>query len=138
VIDDPNPYASAEELRYAETLGAVVRLGFVLLIASFLAYLLRIPQPRVPMDRLPQYWSLPVDQFVKATHTPTGWDWLTAVGYSDILNLVGVAVLAAASAFSSLAVLPIFARRGEFALIAITLLQLLVLAVSASNILAVR
>jgi hypothetical protein len=50
-----------------------------------------------------------------------------------MLNMLGIALLAAASALSSLAVLPLLARRGEFALFTIALLQVLVLAFSASN-----
>jgi hypothetical protein len=138
MADEPNGDARAEQLRYAGVLGTCVRAGFLLLVPSFLLYLLGVPQPLVPADQLPQYWGMPVDQFVKATHAPTGWAWLAQVRHSDMLNLVGIAVLAAASSCSSLAVLPIFARRGELALLAIGLLQLIVLAVSASNLLAGR
>jgi hypothetical protein len=115
-----------------------VRAGFVLLLLSFVLYLLGIPKPLVPVDQLPQYWGLPVDQFVEATHTPTGWAWLPMIGHADMLNLVGIAVLAGAPALSALAVLPVFERRGEYALLAIALLQLMVLLVSASNLLAGR
>jgi hypothetical protein len=137
-MDEPKSYAPGEQLRYAGVLGACVRTGFLLLVSSFLLYMLGVPHPLVPPDQLPQYWGLPVDQFVKATHAPTGWAWLAQVSHSDMLNLVGIAVLAAASTCSSLAVLPIFARRGELALFAIGLLQLIVLVVSASNLLAGR
>jgi len=130
------PYAPPEQRRYADVLGAGVRVGFLLLVVSFALYLAGAQQPLVPVDQLPQYWGLPVDQFVKATHTPTGWGWVTMLGKGDMLNLVGIAVLAAASAFSTVAVLPIFVRRREWPLLAIALLQLVVLALSASNLLA--
>jgi len=133
LMDDPDRDAPREQARYAGVLEACVRAGFLLLLLSFVPYLLGIPKPVVPVDQLPQYWGLPVDQFVQATHTPTGWAWLAMLGHGDMLNLVGIEVLAAASAFSSLAVLPVFARRGEYALLAIALLQLIVLVVSASN-----
>jgi hypothetical protein len=110
----------------------------VLLVLSFVLYMLGTPRPLVPLDQLPQYWGLPVDEFVRATQTPTGWAWLAMIGHSDMLNLVGIALLAAAPAFSSLAVLHVFARRREYALLAIALLQLIVLVVSAANLLAGR
>ena len=138
MADEANHTAPPEQLRYAGVLGSCVRAGFLLLVPSFLLYLLGIPHPLVPADQLPQYWSLPVDQFVKATHAPTGWAWLAEVRHADMLTLVGIAVLAAASTLSSLAVLPIFARRREFALSVIALLQLIVLVVSASNLLVGR
>jgi hypothetical protein len=138
MTDEPNRYAPPEQLRYAGVLGACVRAGFFFLVPSFLLYVLGVVPPLVPVEQLPQYWGLPVHQFIKATHAPTGWAWLAMVRHSDMLNLVGIAVLASASLFSSLAVLPIFARRGEFALLAISLLQLIVLAVSASNLIVAR
>jgi hypothetical protein len=132
---DPTSYAAPEEPRYAGVLEACVRAGFLLLVLSFLLYMIGIPKPLIPLDQLPQYWGLPVGEFVKATHTPTGWGWLAMIGHGDMLNLVGIALLAGASAFSSLAVLPVLARRGEYALLTIALLQLIVVVVSALNLL---
>lgn len=122
-----------EQLRYAGVLRACVGAGLLILSVSFLLYMVGLPAARVPADQLPRYWSLPVDQFVSATHAPTGWSWLALLHNSDMLNLLGIALLAAASALSSLAVLPMLARRGEFALFTIALLQVLVLVISASN-----
>jgi hypothetical protein len=136
--DDPSPYAAPEQPRYARVLEACVRAGFLLLLLSFVLYLLGIPRPVVPLDQLPQYWGLPVDRFVEATHTPTGWAWLSMIGHADVLNLVGIAVLAGAPALASIAVLPVFARRREYALLTVALLQLIVLLVSASNLLTGR
>ena len=133
---EPQEYASAEELRYARVLGAGVLAGFVLLVLSFLLYVFGVLQPLIPVDQLPKYWGLPVSEFVKATNTPTGWNWIGLIGKGDMLNLVGIVVLAGISAVSSLAVLPIFARRGETAHLLIAVLQIIVLVVSAANVLA--
>jgi hypothetical protein len=130
--------APPEQLLYARVLRACVSAGWVLLAFSFLLYLLGLPQPRIPVEQLPQYWGLPVDQFVRATQAPTGWGWLALLSSSDMLNLAGIALLAAASALSSLAVLPVLVRRGELALFAIALLQVIVVALSASNVLTGR
>jgi hypothetical protein len=137
-MNQPKRYASPEQLRYAGVLGAVVRGGFVLLVITFVLYLSGLAPPQVPVEQLPRYWSLPVGEFVRATHTPTGWAWLAALGRGDMLNMLGIAILAAASVFSTLAVLPAFARGRQTALLAIALLQLVVLAVSASNLLPAR
>jgi hypothetical protein len=136
--DDPSPYAAPEQPRYAGVLEACVRAGFFLLVLSFVLYMLEVPKPLIPLDQLPQYWGLPVREFVRATHAPTGWAWLAMIGHSDMLNLVGIAVLAGAPALGSIAVLPVFARRGEYALLVVALLQLMILLVSASNLLAGR
>lgn len=136
--DDPSPYAAPEQPRYAGVLEACVRAGFFLLVLSFVLYMLEVPKPLIPLDQLPQYWGLPVDEFVRATHAPTGWAWLAMIGHGDMLNLVGIAVLAGAPALASIAVLPVFARRGEYALLVVALLQLMILLISASNLLAGR
>ena len=133
-MNQANPYASPEQLRYASVLSVGVRAGFVMLVLSFAAYVTGFIRPYIPADQLPAYWGLPVREFVKATNAPTGWGWVSLVGYGDMLNLVGVTVLAGISAVSSLAILPIFARRGERALLLISVLQIVVLVASASGV----
>jgi uncharacterized membrane protein len=135
-MSDPNKYASPEQLRYARVLSIGVILGFVLLVVSFFLYVTGILPPLVPIAEIPKYWSLPADQFVKVTHSPTGWSWITEIGKGDILNLVGVAVLASISIVSTLAVLPIFARNRERMQIVISLVLVAVLIFAASNVLA--
>lgn len=132
----PNKYASPEQLRYAKVLGFGVRTGFVLLVITFLLYMSGILHPLVPISDIPKYWGMPVDQYVKVTHTPTGWAWVTQIWKGDMLNLVGIAVLAGISIISTLSVLPIFARNKERLQIIISLLLVVILLISASNILA--
>ncbi len=135
-ITEVNKYASPEQLRYAKVLGVGVQLGFVMLVVSFVIYMTGILPPLVPVEQLPKYWSLPVSEFVKATHTPTGWGWVKQLDKGDMLNILGIAVLAAISAVSTLAVLPFFAKRGELAHFCISILLIAVVVLSASNLLA--
>lgn len=134
-MTDSNKYASPEQLRYAKVLSLGVQAGFVILVVCFILYLTGILVPLVPVDQLPKYWGLSAAEFAKATGTPTGWAWLAQVSKGDMANLLGIVVLASVSAVSTLAVLPIFARRGDRAHVAISLLLVLVLAISAANIL---
>lgn len=134
-MTDPHKYASPEQLRYARVLSAGVQVGFVLLVVSFLLYMAGVLTPLVPVDQVPKYWGLSAAEYVKATGTPTGWAWLKLIAKGDMLNLVGIVVLAGISAVSTLAVLPIFTRRREKAHIVISILLIVVLVVSASNIL---
>jgi hypothetical protein len=127
LIRQAGSIASPDQLRYAHVLGIGAGIGFALLALTFLAYLLGLRPPLVAPDRLAMYWTLPLAQYVKATHTPTGWAWLALIGKGDVLNLVGIAVLAATPAAACLALLPGFARRRQFALFTIALLQFFVL-----------
>ncbi|HEX8987218.1 MAG TPA: hypothetical protein VF816_04610 [Rhodocyclaceae bacterium] len=134
-MSDLARYASPEQIRYAKVLTRGVQVGFLILIGTFVLYMVGALKPVVPVDQLPKYWGLSAAEFAKATGEPTGWAWIRQVGRGDVLNLVGIVVLASVSAVSTLAVLPIFARRSDTAHVVISLLLVLVLAVSAANVL---
>jgi hypothetical protein len=119
-------------------MGAGVKLGFILLVLSFTLYMTGVLKPLVPVDQVSHYWGLSAAEYAKATGTPTGWGWLKMVARGDILNYVGIVVLASVSIISTFAVLPIFWRKGEKAHFAISLVLIVVLLASASNILSMH
>lgn len=128
-------YASPEELRYAKVLDIGAKAGLVLLVVSFVVYISGILPAIVPLNQLPQYWGLSARDFVTATQTPTGWAWLGLISKGDVLNLAAIAVLAGVPALCSLAVLPLFGRRGDMVHVIIAVLQIAVLLLAASNVL---
>jgi hypothetical protein len=65
-----------EQQRYARLLDWGTRAGLLLLVASFVAYVSGLLPGVVPVDRLPELWSLPVAQFQARTQMPGGWGWL--------------------------------------------------------------
>jgi hypothetical protein len=134
-MDTASKYASPEELRYAKVLDIGVKAGLVLLVVSFVIYISGMLPPLVPFDQLAKYWRLPVKEFVAATHTPIGWGWVGLIDKGDILSLAAVVLLVGVSALCPLAVLPLFARRGEIAHLLFAALLVVVLVVAASNIL---
>jgi len=131
-----NDYAPPEHLRFAKVLRIGVRAGFALLVIGFAAYLAGVLEPVVPIDQLPNYWGLSAAEFARVTGAPTGWAWLAQLGKGDVLNLAGIVWLSAVSSLAVLAVVPIFARRGETAQVIICLLLVAVLALAAANVLA--
>lgn len=134
-VPQENKYASEEQLRYANVMSAGVKVGFILLVISFALYMTGVLQPLVPVDQVSRYWGLSAAEYAKATGTPTGWAWLKDVAKGDMLNYVGIVMMASVSIISSLMVLPLFARKGEKAHLAISVLLIVVLLVSAANIL---
>jgi hypothetical protein len=134
-MSEQNKYASPEQIRFAKVMGAGVKLGFVMLVVSFALYMSGVLQPLVPVDQVSHYWGLSAAEYAKATGTPTGWAWVKDIAKGDMLNYVGIVVLASASIVSSLTLLPLFARQGEKAHLVITILLIAVLLVSAANIL---
>ena len=78
---------------YARWLDIATKAGFVISLVAFLLYAGRVLPPYIPLEELPRYWMLPVNQFVRATGAPSGWAWLGELRYSDGLNLLAVALL---------------------------------------------
>lgn len=126
---------SLEQLRYATLLDWGTRIGLVLLVASFAAYVSGLLPSQVPLQRLPELWSLPVDRYLQATHMPTGWGWfaLALQGKGDVVGLLGIAVLAGCSVLCLLALVPLYRRRGDKAYVMLCLAEVAVVVLAASG-----
>ena len=127
---------SPEQLRYARLLDWGTRDGLVLLIVSFVAYVLGLAEAHVPPERLPQIWQHPVGRYLELTGSPTGWGWLALVHRGDIAGLVGIAVLAGCSVLCLLALVPMYLRRGDRAYAALCVAEAAVVVLAASGVLA--
>jgi hypothetical protein len=100
---------------YARLLSWAVRAGIVVLALAFVAELAGFMRD-IPLERMPEVWSAPA-----AAHGRGAW---SAV-------LVAIAWLASCSVACLVPLLPILRGRGENALVAICILQILVVAFAA-------
>lgn len=130
----PTPQ-DAEQLRYARGLDLGTRIGLVVLVLSFAAYIAGVGQPQVPVDRLPALWSLPVKDFLQASGMADGWGWLGQLGHSDVAGLAGIAILAGCSLPCLMALVPLYGRRGDRAFALLCVAQAVVLLLAASGVL---
>lgn len=126
-------YASEEQRLYARWLDYGTRIGFVVLVATFLAYVFQLVPPAIELDDLPRYWRLPVDQYLAATGAPAGWGWVRRLDSGDYLNFLGVAVLGSVTIVCYLRLLPALLARGERVFAIICALEIAVLAVAAAG-----
>lgn len=124
---------AAQQEAYAFWLNAGARLGLVLLVITYLAYVSGLADPLVPIEKLPSLWSLSAQEFRSATGGPEGWGWVAMLGRGDYLTYLGVAVLALVSAACFLRIAPALATRGERLYAAIAFAQIAVLALAASG-----
>jgi hypothetical protein len=124
----------AAQQRYARLLALGSRFGLAVLVASFVAYVSGLIAPVVALEALPSVWSQPVAQYLKVTGLPTGWGWLALADHGDVLNLVGIALLASCSLPCLLAVIPCYARERDRAFMLLCALEVLVLVFAASGI----
>jgi hypothetical protein len=122
-----------EQMRYATWLDWGTRVGLVVLLLSFAAYVLGLAQSHVPVSRLPELWIHPVGRFLELTGSPTGWGWLALVHRGDIAGLLGIAILAGSSVLCLLALVPLYWSRGDKAFAAICLAEVAVVLVAASG-----
>jgi len=119
---------------YARWLDAGTKLGFVLLIASFVAYALGTTEPYVALERLPQLWSLSVDRYNAAIHAPVGWGWLLHWWRSDYLTYSGIVVLLTTAMATMLRAATVLYGLGERAQALVAALQVVVLLLAAAGV----
>lgn len=125
----------AAQRRYARWLAWGTRLGLGLLILGFVAYISGVA-PHVPIETLPQLWGRPSAELLAQTGVRPGWGWAAFLPRSDMLVMAAIGVLASSSIPCLLAVAPVFAKSRERAFLAICVLEVAVLALAASGILA--
>ncbi len=123
------------QLIYARLLERGARLGLALLVLSFAAYVLGWLEPLVPLEELPQLWSLPLAEYLERSATPTGWGWLRIAHKADMGGLVGIALLAGCSLPPLAAVLLHARRHGDRVTAALCTAQILVVLAAASGVL---
>ena len=99
-----------EQHLYARWLDVGTRVGFVVLMFTFLIYVFALLDPLVPPQELTRLWSLPVDRYVAATGAPTGWGWLRFLDRGDYLNFVGITVLASITIACYARIIPLLPR----------------------------
>lgn len=131
------PQVPVEQQRYATLLDLTSKLGFAALGAGFVAYVLGWLDAHVTVEQLPQVWGLPLADYLATTRSPTGWGWLLHLHKGEYVVLLGIAMLAGCSIVCLAAILPIFVRRGDKVYALICVLEIAVLLLAASRLLAV-
>ncbi|MEI8324092.1 MAG: hypothetical protein WCH44_01800 [Betaproteobacteria bacterium] len=128
----------AESARYAMLLEWGARLGVFSLLLSFAAYLFGWLQPHVPLEYLPQVWTLPLSAYLQRTGTPTGWGWLALASKGDFANLIGIALLAGCSLPPLLGLISVYLKRRDHIYAGICAVVATVLVLAASGLLTGR
>ncbi len=128
-------YATPEQKLYAAILDRGMKIGFLMLIATFSLYVFGILTPHIPLDEVSKYWGMPVSQYLQATGIETGWSWLGHLNQGDHLNFVGIAFLSGVTIVCYLAIVPGLMRNKDYAYVVIALIEVAVLVLAASGVL---
>ncbi len=129
--------AGPEQLIYASILQKGMFAGLVILFITFGLYALNIMKPYIPLNEVSHYWSMNVHDYLQHAHIKTGWSWVGMLNYGDFINFVGVAILAGVTIVCYLAIVPVLLKSNDKVYVVLALLEVLVLSLAASGILAV-
>jgi hypothetical protein len=143
--EETTPEEQSEQLVYAKVLEIGMYIGLVILFVTFALYVFRVVTPAVPLEQVSNYWSHGVHEYLETVneeylhreHPPTGWAWVGMLGKGDFLNFVGIAILAGVTILCYLAIVPTLLRKKDTAYLAMSIVEVLVLVLAASGILAV-
>jgi hypothetical protein len=134
-VERPPSRVAEEQLAFASVLDSGMKLGLVLLVATFVTYVSGALAPHVNVADLPRYWSLPVKDYLAATGIHAGWGWLAMIAKGDFLNFLPIALLAGTAIGCYSAVIPIFFRKKDAIYGVLAVLEVIVLALAASGLL---
>lgn len=128
--------ASEEQTLYANVLAVGMYAGLALLLLTFAVYVLGIMDPYLSFADLPKYWQMSSTDYLEAANVEQGWGWVALLGYGDFLNFLGIALLAGVTIICYLSITPLLIRNKDFIYATIALLEVFILALAASGILA--
>jgi len=134
-MSDKSLQARPEQLLYASILEKGMLLGLLLLLVTYLVYVLRIVTPYIPLEEVSKYWTMNVHDYLHEAHVKQGWAWVAMVGYSDFLNFIGIALLAGVTIVCFLAIVPTLWKSGDKVYACLSLVEALILGIAASGIL---
>jgi hypothetical protein len=134
-MTDKRLQAGPEQILYASILEKGMYFGLLLIIITYLIYVLGIIEPYVPLADIPKLWGMNVHDYLKTTNIHDGWAWLGMIRYSDFLNFIPIAILAGVTILCFLSIVPVLWKENDRLYAVFALLEALILGFAASGIL---
>lgn len=125
-----------DQRRYARLLSLLTNSSLALLVVLFMVYAGGVVDPHVPHEQLPEVWKLPAKELLDQVGLSPGWGWTAFLHRADLLTLVGIAALAFASVPCLIAIMPLYWAGQPRALAAICGLEVTVITLAASGLIA--
>lgn len=125
--------ATPEQLLYADILQKGCILGLLMLVCTYLLYVFGVLAPHVPHELVASSWHLGVDEYLKVTDSPHGWNWVALLGTGDFLNFAGLALLAVLTIVCYAVLIPGYRRSGDTVYALIAIAEIVILAFAASG-----
>ena len=129
--------ATPEQLLYAKILERGMYLGLLVLFVTFGLYAFGIVDPYIPLDKISNYWSMNVNDYLEHAEIKAGWAWLGMLKYGDFINFIGVAILAGVTIICYAAIVPTLLKNNDKVYAILAVLEVIILSAAASGILTV-
>jgi hypothetical protein len=129
--------ATSEQLLYARILEIGMYIGLLILFITFGLYTFGILDPYIPLDKISNYWSMNVHDYLKHAEIKAGWAWLGMIKYGDFINFIGVAILAGVTIICYASIVPTLLKNNDKVYAILAVLEVIILSAAASGILAV-
>jgi hypothetical protein len=127
--------ATPEQILYARLLEKGMYIGLLILLITFGLYSFGIIDPYIPLDKISEYWTMNVDDYLHHANIKAGWAWTGMLKYGDFLNFVGIAILAGVTILCYAAIVPTLLKNKDRVYAMLALLEVVILSVAASGIL---
>jgi hypothetical protein len=129
--------ATPEQLLYARILEKGMYLGLLILFITYALYVFGIMDPYIPLDKISDYWSVNVHDYLEHAEIKNGWAWLGMLKYGDFINFIGIALLAGVTIMCYAAIVPTLLKNKDTVYAILAVLEVIILSAAASGILSV-
>ncbi|MGB2688605.1 MAG: hypothetical protein WBC36_06440 [Desulfobacterales bacterium] len=129
--------ASPEQLLYAKILEKGMYSGLLILFITFGLYTFGILDPYIPLDKVSEYWSYNVNDYLKHAEIKAGWAWVGMLKYGDFVNFIGIAILAGVTILCYAAIVPTLLKNNDKVYAILAIIEVIILSAAASGLLAV-
>jgi hypothetical protein len=129
--------ATPEQLLYARILERGMYLGLLILFITYALYVFGIMDPYIPLDKISDYWSMNVHDYLEHAEIKNGWAWLGMLKYGDFINFIGIALLAGVTIICYAAIIPTLLKSKDTVYAVLAVIEVIILSAAASGILAV-
>jgi len=129
--------AGPEQVLYANILRKGMFFGLVILFITFAIYIFGIMNPYIPLDKISDYWTMNVHDYLQHTNIKDGWGWVGMLGYGEFVNFIGIALLSGVTIICYIAIVPVLFKNDDKIFGILAVLEVIILTLAASGILAV-
>ena len=129
--------ASPEQILYAKILEKGMYLGLLIFFITFGLYTFGILDPYIPLDKVSEYWSYNVNDYLHHAEIKAGWAWLGMLKYGDFINFIGIAILSGVTILCYAAIVPTLLKNNDKVYAILAVIEVIILSAAASGILAV-